>query len=106
MTDPGRWLDDRRPPPPSSIRTALDPWLVDTDPGATLHQRLADAGIRALETVVARPSERSTAIVLLAADALLTYACEAAAEAGPDALDELTRGLGFERFSELIPESP
>lgn len=105
MTDPGRWLDARRPPAPPSIRGALDPWLDETDPAAALHRRLAVAGIRALEAVVARPSERSTATLLLAADALLTYACEAAAEAGPGALDRLTGELGLDRFSQLIPET-
>lgn len=83
----------------------MESWLVESDPEAALHRRLALAGIRALETVVDRPSERSTATTLLAADALLTYACEAAAEAGPDPLDRLTRELGFDRFSQLIPET-
>jgi hypothetical protein len=105
MTDPGRWLDARRPPAPPSIREAMDPWLREADPNEALHRRLALAGIRALEAVVARPSERNTATALLAADALLTYACEAAAEAGPHALDRLTGELGFDRFSQLIPET-
>lgn len=105
MRDTDRWLDARLPSAPRSVRMALDPWLAETDPAEPLHRRLALAGLRALEAVVARPSERSTATTLLAADALLTYACEAAAEAGPDALDRLTGDLGFDRFSQMIPDA-
>lgn len=42
---------------------------------------LGGSGCRALERAVAHPArERDTALALLAADALLTYACEAAAD--------------------------
>lgn len=78
--------------------------MAETDPSAPLYDRLAAAGLAALQDVVGRPSERGTATTLLAADALLTYACEAAAEAGPDALDRLTASLDFARFSHLIED--
>ena len=103
MTDPVAWLD-ARPPAPAGVRAIIDELLAGTDPALTLPDRLAAAGLAALEQVVARPSERRTAPTLLAADALLTYACEAAAEAGPETLDRLTRDLDFERFSQLMPE--
>lgn len=106
MTEPGRWLDERDPPAPPTVRRALDPWLAGTDPTEPLEDRLAGAALRALEAVVAVPSERSMAHTLLAADALLTYACEAAAERGPDALVRLTGELSFERMSHLMPDSP
>lgn len=74
----------------------------ETDASMALHDRFAAAALGALEEVVRRPSERRTARTLLAADALLTYACEAAAEAGPETLERLTGSLDFERFSHLI----
>lgn len=106
MTDPARWLDERDPPAPSSVRRVMDELLAETDPATELHRRLADAAMAGLETVVRAPSDRELAPVLLAADALLTYACEAAVEAGLDVLDEVTRELDFERFSHLLPDTP
>lgn len=103
MTEPDRWFDERREPAPPSIRMEIDGLLAETDPSASLPDRFAAAALRALEAVVAEPSDRGTAWTLLAADALLTYACEAAAEEGIDALDALTRSLDLERFSDLMP---
>ena len=80
--------------------------LAATDPGDPLPWRLAAGALRALQAVVARPSERDTALTLLAADALLTYACEAAAESSPEALARLTTELSVRRFSDLIPDAP
>ncbi|MGK7313601.1 MAG: hypothetical protein ACN0LA_15410 [Candidatus Longimicrobiales bacterium M2_2A_002] len=104
MTDLARWLDERASEAPPSVRLMVEERVAETDPSAPLHDRLAAAGLTALEDVVARPSERRTAATLLAADALLTYACEAAAEEGLATLDRLTESLDFERFSHLIHE--
>lgn len=101
------WLDARQPAPPPSLRAAIDAALRASAPGAPdapVHDRLAEAGLEALGRVARKPSERSTAAELLAADALLTYACEAAAEAGPDAVDALTGRLDAERFAGLLEE--
>lgn len=103
MTDPARWLDARPEQAPPTLRAAVDERLAGTDATAPLHERFADAAIRALEAVLSEPSQRRTAQTLLAADALLTYACEAAAEAGLDELDRLTRALDFDRFDRLMP---
>lgn len=67
-----------------------------------LHDRLAEAALGELERVMAGPGDRSAAMTLLAADALLTAACEAAADAGADALAELLGRLDFRRFSALL----
>ena len=104
MTDPARWLDERDPPAPAPVRQAMEEQLAGTDPADPLPRRLAHGAVRALKGVVSRPSDRSTAMTLLAADALLTYACEAAVEAGPDALEGITAELDFQRFTDLIPE--
>ena len=105
MTDPGRWLDARDVPAPPAVRAAVDARVAETDPSAPVHERFAMAALTALEAVIGEPSRRATARDLLAADALLTYACEAAAEAGLDELDRLTASLDLTRFSDLLPEA-
>ncbi|MFQ6046718.1 MAG: hypothetical protein ACE5PT_10250 [Gemmatimonadales bacterium] len=49
-------------------------------------RRLADS---LLEQAKSTPPSRETALTLLAADALITWACEAVAEADPSAMGEL-----------------
>ncbi|MBW3553920.1 MAG: hypothetical protein KY466_10435 [Gemmatimonadetes bacterium] len=71
----------------------------------SLPEQLAAAALSALSTVVAGPAGRLSAATLLAADALLTYACEAAAGEGTASLQALTRGLGLDRFEALLQES-
>lgn len=71
------WLDEREPAPPLELRE----WLMVPDEGLDLVDALARAGSGALEEAVRRPGrDRDAAFYLLAADALLTYACEAAAD--------------------------
>lgn len=106
MSDPTAWLDQRDPPAPATLRRVMDELLAGTPPSDPLPDRLAAAGLAALEEVVRQPSRRSTASTLLAADALLTYACEAAAEAGLDELERVTAELDFERFAHLLPGTP
>lgn len=115
MTDLSGWLDTRRPPPPASLRRAVDAamaqWLAEpagrADAGAgALVDRLAGAGLAALRRIAAAPSTRSRAIELLAADALITYACEAAVEAEAQgeagAVERLAHLLGPDRFAQLL----
>lgn len=104
MTDVASWLDERTPAMPPELRQAVNVAL-ERAPAArdeSLEDRLADAGLGALSRVAGAAPERSTATELLAADTLLTYACEAAAEAGPDALARLTARLDYARFARLL----
>jgi hypothetical protein len=80
------WLSSRRPAPP----TALAVWLGRHEPqGLPTPGLLAAAGLEALARVKARPGRvRESAFELLGADALLTYACEAALD-----LEDPLRGL-------------
>ena len=56
-------------------------------------ERLSRAGLLHLEDAVARPGrDREAAYQLLAADALITYGCEAASEA-PDVRGALSEAL-------------
>lgn len=76
------WLDSREPSPPSRLAERLRSVLGDR---GTLAKDLspaglAQAGIALLRAIEERESnDRSNALDLLAADALVTYAFEAAA---------------------------
>jgi len=86
----GEWLDTRRPRPPAALdaelRRALGPALGD-DAAGVREASLAAAEALLGEALAAGCRERAHAVVLLAADALVTYAFEAAADE-PDALRE------------------
>jgi len=74
------WLDARRPAPPAALRASLEAAL--TDSAEPLPEHLAELGRRVLVRVVGRPGGgRELALDLLAADAFVTYAFEAQAEA-------------------------
>jgi hypothetical protein len=64
---------------------------VETE--APLPARLAAAGRTALESVVAHPGDRSVALDLLAADALITLALLAQAQQAPAELGEFASSL-------------
>ncbi len=113
MKDVLRWLGGRKPAAPPSLRAALRAAVERSDPGAgALQDRLAATGLAELRRVVGEPSTREHAIDLLAADALITYACEAAIEAAGhpvdreavDPVERLTRDLSPDRFAGLMGE--
>jgi hypothetical protein len=64
---------------------------------------LANAALDRLRLVLASAGDRSAAFDLLAADALLTQACEAAAEKGPEALREFAQEL-VAQITGLLPQ--
>ena len=77
MTRLESWLAGRTPEPPSDLAAALRPGR-DSGPHT---DALADAAQARLADARARPGRvRESAFRLLEADALLTYACEAALE--------------------------
>jgi hypothetical protein len=63
---------------------------------------LADAALELLASSARAGADRTAANDLLTADALLTYAVEAAAESGSAALDEMLAGLALDRFDALL----
>lgn len=78
MTDVHRWLASRRPKPPEDLAEGLDVGAVAEGP---LVKWLTEAGRARLAEARGRPGRvRESAFRLLEADALLTYACEAALE--------------------------
>ena len=77
MTALRDWLDTRRPAVPDGLKERL---AAEGEVAVSV-AGLADLGIAALDRAeVARQLDRHAAFQLLAADALLTYACEAAVD--------------------------
>ncbi|HEX6938456.1 MAG TPA: hypothetical protein VF158_03530 [Longimicrobiales bacterium] len=107
------WLERRRPEPPPALRERMveavravgAPAAGDAGvpPVAGL---LGAAALDRLRAVLAAPGGRAAALDLLAADALLTYACEAAAESGPAALEAAARAFGPARLESLASDQP
>lgn len=78
-----QWLDLRQPVPPPALRARLDAALgsdLRAD-SADLSETLLAAGERLVRDLLAEDAtSRDSALDLLAADALVTYAFEAASE--------------------------
>jgi hypothetical protein len=74
--------------------------IPDTE--GTLSEQLAAAALDCLREALDRCEERAAALPLLAADALITAACEAAASEAPDALDRLAAACAPDRLAGLI----
>ena len=90
MNDVRAWLAVHDPRPPDALPLPVEGGSNDVGEDLLL------AGLAALERALAGRGERRGAFELLAADALLTYACEWAA-ASPDPEGEMRRIL--ERLS-------
>ena len=88
----GSWLARRRPAPPPALTQRLRELLADDAdaPAAVAAQACLAAGERVLRRLLAEGcAARGAALDLLTADALVTYAFEAAA-ADPATLDEIS----------------
>ena len=84
------WLDTRRPVPPTTLRERLDRAVARQlpAPSSRLPAYLALLGRGLLDGVVSQPDGgRELALDLLAADAFATYAFEAQAEEGKEAVE-------------------
>ena len=89
VTDAQLWLRGRLPGVPNPLRARLEEVLGgDSDPGppAEVFGRLAGTLIRELRS--GRSGDK--ALTLLAADALMTYACEARSQGAPETLAEIS----------------
>jgi hypothetical protein len=93
MTPDRVWLEARLEDAPPALRDAvLRAWeAASGGEGVTARCVEAACALLADERVAL---ERGRAFDLLAADALVTLACEAAAETAPDRLAEIARALG------------
>jgi hypothetical protein len=80
------WLRSRDPAPPPSLADRMISALDAAPAARKPWEQLLAAGVASLARALSA-GDRSTALDLLAADALLTSAAEAAAEAGPADLE-------------------
>jgi hypothetical protein len=80
------WLDRHTARAPTELRARVHGYALGIRPAEPLPLALAAAGRAALERVVAHPGDRSVALDLLAADALVTLALLAQAQRAPDQL--------------------
>lgn len=101
-----QWLDARTPAPPAALRARLDEVLGDKldDDAAAVADLCIAAAERLLRDVLARSSTgRDIALDLLTADALATYAFEAAADV-PATIWRLADDA-MSRFAALAPKA-
>ncbi len=86
MSFPDPWLASHTAGAPASLCERVLAWAALTDPGQPMPERLSSAGQAALEAVLHSGHDRSVALDLLAADALVTLAFLAQAEGDPGKL--------------------
>ena len=88
------WFDRHTAAAPEVLRERAREYVDAAEPGApTNAHALAAAGAAALVTVTAHPGDRSAALDLLAADALITLALLEQAERDPAGLGALAADL-------------
>ncbi|HEV2083766.1 MAG TPA: hypothetical protein VGR09_01675 [Gemmatimonadales bacterium] len=90
------WLDQHTSQAPPALRARVRQYAL-LAAGASLPHVLATAGQTALDQVLSHPGDRSAALDLLAADALITLALLAQAETNSDRLGE---------FATLVLQTP
>jgi hypothetical protein len=90
------WLEPHLADAPPQLRERM---LSALQPSESVAQSLADGAMTCLRAAINRPED---ALDLLAADALLTHACAAAAEQGDAALERFTALLDATRFQQLL----
>jgi hypothetical protein len=92
MIDLSQWLDQYTSRAPAALRQRVKEY-AGSAPAGSRAASLAAAGQSALDRVLSHPGDRSAALDLLAADALITLALLAQAEAAPDRLEEFATAM-------------
>jgi hypothetical protein len=85
------WLDRHTARAPAALRARVREFACSG--AGTPPEALASAGQAALDRVLSHPGDRSAALDLLAADALITLALLAQAEIAPDRLEEFATSV-------------
>ncbi len=88
------WLQERIDQSPLPLQARLREAVSAIDPAADLPKALLAAARDLLDGVRDRVEHRDAALDLLAADGLLTLACEAVASLDEEALAERCRAMG------------
>lgn len=87
------WLEQHTASAPEVLRDRVREYAGEVVAHPDLATALALAGDRALASVLAHPGDRSVALDLLAADALVTLALLAQAEVAPEGLEDFAARL-------------
>ena len=94
MSEVVAWAEAHTKDAPQFLRARVVALVsMATLPPGTIPERLAFAGRRALENVCKHPGDRTVALDLLAADALITMSMLAQADLDPARLDEFAERL-------------
>jgi hypothetical protein len=93
VTAAQRWFAAQTEGAPGPLRERAAAYLELTARGGNVAGRLGSAAAAALATVLAHPGDRSVALDLLAADALLTLSLKAQAVHDPGSLAEFAAAL-------------
>jgi hypothetical protein len=88
-----RWLTERTAQGPAALRARVLEHAAAVGEGASPADTIALAAERVLAIVEEHPGDRGIALDLLAADALITLALLAQAEAAPERLSAFAEGL-------------
>ena len=86
MSELASWLARHTAGAPPALRARVREQALRLEPAADLPAAMALAGRETLERVAAHPGDRSVALDLLAADALITLALLAQAQRAPEEL--------------------
>ncbi len=86
------WLDRRTSQAPPALRTRVTEYALAAS-GDSLSALLSAAAHAALSRVLSHSGDRSAALDLLAADALITLALRAQAEQAPERLEEFATAV-------------
>jgi len=97
------WIESRDADSPAELRRRVRLAIAKAPHADTLAATLADASVECLAAALRLGADRAAATELLAADALLTYACEAAADpTDPGTIDDLLNQV-IVRLQPLLP---
>ena len=86
------WLDRHTSQAPAALRARVEHYARAAS-GSSTPYTLVAASQAALDQALSHPGDRSAALDLLAADALITLALLAQSEASPDHLEELATSI-------------
>jgi hypothetical protein len=109
VSEHGRaWLAARSGAVPTSLAAQME-LAVKTVPASDppdIPGELTEAALSCLQRAFEDCDRRPAALHLLAADALITSACEAAAEEGSHALAAVLEAVSLARLETLLPTPP
>ena len=87
------WVERHTSEAPAALRTRVQQHVAAADVGWAVPDALARAAQQALGAVLTHPGDRSVALDLLAADALITLALLAQAQRAPEGLGEFAASI-------------